>query len=124
MQSSTWFNNSLWLDVNMFSSGHRYYEQDNTTNKYGEDNWRYVLDDLSKTPLRPTLDGEPSYESLPEGLHDPFQPYWNAADVRRYAYWSVFAGSCGHVYRENTVRQVHIKGVNYPESYPFLKLWM
>ncbi len=116
MQTSTWFQKSSWLDLNMFSSGHRNYDQDDTTKKYGEDNWRYVLDDLSKAPLKPTLDGEPSYENLPQGIHDPNQPYWKASDVRRYAYWSVFAGACGHVYGQNTVRQVHIQGVNNPES--------
>lgn len=116
MQSSTWFQNASWLDVNMFASGHRTYEQDNSTQKYGEDNWRYVLDDISKSPLKPTLDGEPSYEDLPQGLHDPMQPYWDASDVRRYAYWSVFAGACGHVYGQNTVRQIHIAGVNKAES--------
>ena len=115
-QSSDWFNDAPWLDLNMFVSGHRNYEGDNSDRKFGEDNWRYVLDDLSKSPLKPTLDGEPSYESLPEGLHDPMQPYWDAADVRRYAYWSVFAGACGHVYGQNTVRQVHFVGINKAES--------
>ncbi|MFO7657926.1 MAG: glycoside hydrolase family 140 protein [Bacteroidales bacterium] len=116
MQSSTWFNNSSWLDVNMFVSGHRNYTQDNTPTAFGEDNWRYAMNDLSKIPLRPTLDGEPSYESLPQGLHDPTMPYWSASDVRRYAYWSVLAGSCGHVYGQNSVRQVYIQGVNKAES--------
>lgn len=116
MQSSSWFQNAQWLDVNMFASGHRTYEQDNSSKKYGEDNWRYAIEDLSKTPVKPTLDGEPSYEDLPQGLHDPMKPYWTASDVRRYAYWSVFAGSCGHVYGQNTVRQIHIAGVNKAES--------
>lgn len=114
--SSTTFNNSTWLDVNMFTSGHRNYNQDDTPKKYGEDNWRYVLDDLSKTPLRPTIDGEPSYEGVHQGLHDHSQPVWSAADVRRYAYWSVFAGACGHVYGQNSVRQVYKEGENKAES--------
>jgi len=116
MQSSTWFQESHWLDINMFTSGHRNYSQDDTPKKYGEDNWRYVLEDLSKTPTKPTLDGEPSYEATPQGLHDHSQPYWNASDVRRYAYWSVFAGACGHVYGQNSVRQVYKEGENKPES--------
>jgi hypothetical protein len=116
MQSSEWFSEAPWIDLHMFTSGHRTYAQDNTTKAYGEDNWRYVLEDLSRKPLKPTIDGEPSYESLPQGLHDAMQPYWDAADVRRYAYWSVFAGAAGHVYGENSVRQVHIQGVNKPES--------
>ena len=41
-KGSTGFNNAAWRDVNMFTSGHRNYDQDNTTKKYGEDNWRYV----------------------------------------------------------------------------------
>lgn len=115
-QSSTYFQKASWLDFNMFTSGHRRYDQDDTPKKYGEDNWRYVLEDLSKTPLKPTLDGEPSYESIPQGLHDHTQPYWNASDVRRYAYWSVFAGACGHAYGQNTVRQVYKQGINKGES--------
>jgi hypothetical protein len=116
MTSSTWYHDASWLDMNMFTSGHRNYEQDDTAKGYGEDNWRYVLDDVAKTPPKPTLDGEPSYEALPQGIHDHLQPYWKASDVRRYAYWSVFAGACGHVYGENSVRQVHIRGVNKAES--------
>jgi hypothetical protein len=49
------------------------------------------------------LDGEPSYEGIPQGLHDPTQPLWTDADARRYAYWSVFAGACGHTYGDNAV---------------------
>jgi hypothetical protein len=73
----------------------------------GEDNWRYVESDLAKQPPKPTLDGEPSYEEIPQGLHNPAEPYWTADDVRRYAYWSVFAGSCGHTYGHNAVMQMH-----------------
>lgn len=115
-QSATWFLNSSWLDFNMFTSGHRRYDQDDTVKKYGEDNWRYVLEDLARTPRKPTLDGEPSYEATPQGLHDLTQPYWADADVRRYAYWSVFAGACGHTYGENAVRQVYKKSDAKPSS--------
>ena len=116
MQSSEWFADAPWLDLHMFTSGHRTYAQDDSARAFGEDNWRYVLEDLSRKPLKPTIDGEPSYESLPQGIRDPLQPYWDAADVRRYAYWSVFAGAAGHVYGENSVRQVHLQGVNKAES--------
>jgi len=115
-QSSTWFQNAPWIDLNMFTSGHRRYDQDDSQKKYGEDNWRYVSEDLSKTPIKPTIDGEPSYEAIPQGLHDLSQPYWKASDVRRYAYWSVFAGACGHTYGQNTVRQVYKQGINKAES--------
>jgi hypothetical protein len=121
--SSSKFNESSWIDLNMFTSGHRNYAQDTTGLKYGEDNWQYVKDDLAKKPLRPTIDGEASFENLPQGLHDPTQEYWNTADIRRYAYWAVFAGACGHTYGENTVRQVHKKGENKSESGAKLDFW-
>ncbi len=115
-QSSTWFHTAGWLQFNMYVSGHRNYAQDTAGKKYGEDNWRYVLDDLAKTPVKPTIDGESSFENTPQGLHDHSKPYWNAGDIRRYAYWSVFAGAAGHTYGQNAVRQVYKKGVNKPES--------
>jgi len=97
-QSSAWFQNESWLDFNMFQSGHRRYDQDTIGLAYDEDNWRYAADDYSKVPVKPTLDGEPSYEGIPQGLHDPSQPLWTDKEVRRYAYWSVFAGCCGFTY--------------------------
>ena len=111
-QSSTWFHNEPWLDFNMFQSGHRNYDQDTarTDLRYGEDNWRYVLSDYNKIPVKPTLDGEPSYEGIPHGLHDTLQPRWTDNDVRRYAYWSVFSGACGFTYGHNSVMQFYTSG--------------
>lgn len=106
-QSSTWFHAEPWLDFNMFQSGHRRYDQDDTPSAKGEDNWRYAAEDLALEPAKPTLDGEPSYEGIPQGLHDPAEPYWNDADARRYAYWSVFGGAAGHTYGHSAVMQMH-----------------
>ncbi|WP_041734938.1 glycoside hydrolase family 140 protein [Dyadobacter fermentans] len=108
MQSSKWFHDRDWLDFNMFQSGHRTYAQDNEAKdlRYGEDNWRYVEADYAREPVKPVLDGEPSYENIWHGLHDKTLPVWTAADVRRYAYWSVFAGACGFTYGNNAVMQM------------------
>ncbi len=110
-QSSSWFHNEQWLDFNMFQSGHRRYDQrepnDDIATWKGEDNWKYVLEDYARTLPKPTIDGEPSYENIPQGLHDPDEPYWQDRDTRRYAYWSVFAGSFGHTYGNNAVMQMH-----------------
>jgi len=108
-QSSTWFHNEPWLDFNMFQSGHRRYDQDTARNetRFGEDNWRYLQADYNKKPVKPTLDGEPSYEGIPQGLHDTLQPLWTANDLRRYAYWSVFSGGCGFTYGNNSVMQFY-----------------
>lgn len=107
--SSMWFHNRSWLDFNMFQSGHCRYGQagmDGRTDHYGPDNWRYVEDDYNLTPVKPTIDGEPSYELIPQGLHDYREPLWQAHDVRRYAYWSVFAGAFGHTYGHCSVMKM------------------
>jgi hypothetical protein len=111
--SSGWFHNESWMDFNMFQSGHRTYAQDTSASDqwhFGEDNWRYVNMDYKFRPAKPTMDGEPSYENIPHGLHDSLQPRWNDADLRRYAYWSVFAGGAGFTYGENAVMQFHTGG--------------
>ena len=111
--SSAWFHNEAWLDFNMFQSGHKRYDQDTSANEklhYGEDNWRYVNDDYVLRPVKPTFDGEPSYENIPHGLHDSAEKRWTAADVRRYAYWDVFAGGCGFTYGNNSVMQFYKTG--------------
>lgn len=105
--SSIWFHNEDWLDFNMFQSGHRRYDQDDTEWAFGQDNWKYVNHDLALSPIKPTIDGEPSYEGIPQGLHDTIQPYWTGEDLRRYAYWSVFAGGFGFTYGNNAVMQFH-----------------
>jgi hypothetical protein len=107
--SSRWFQNSPWLDFNMFQSGHRNYAQDTSKGEthYGEDNWRYINEDLAKKPLKPTLDGEPSYEGIPQGLHDTTEKYWNENDVRRYAWWSVLEGGAGFTYGHSAVMQFY-----------------
>ena len=107
-QSSTWFHQQSWLDFNMFQSGHRRYDQD--ADGKGEDNWRFVEEDRSRKPPKPTLDGEPSYEGIPQGLHDPNEPFWTDRDARRYAYWSVFAGAAGHTYGHNAIMQMFKPG--------------
>ncbi len=111
--SSIWFQNEKWLKLNMFQSGHRTYAQDTSSSepfRFGEDNWKYVNLDYNKKPVKPVLDGEPSYEGIPYGLHDTSLPRWKAKDVRRYAYWSVFAGAAGFTYGDNAVMQFRKAG--------------
>ena len=109
--SAWWFNDREWLDFNMFQSGHRRYGQRRGDGDYTikdnteEDNWRYVDMSFEVEPLKPTIDGEPSYEDIPQGLHDLDAPRWQDYDVRRYAYWAVFGGAFGHTYGHNSVMQ-------------------
>lgn len=107
-----WWHEADWLDFDMFQSGHRRYDQergdaDDARADVAEDNWRYVTAAWDAEKAKPILDGEPSYEDIPQGLHDPKEPRWQACDVRRYAYWSVFAGACGHTYGHNSIMQFY-----------------
>lgn len=106
--SSAWFHKQSWLSFNVFQSGHRNYVQDTSRGEwhYGEDNWKYVERDFALQPAKPSFDAEPSYEGIPHGLHDTLAKRWNANDVRRYGYWSVFAGGCGYTYGDNAVMQM------------------
>lgn len=110
--SSDWFHDRSWLDFNMVQSGHRRYDQDTSKNEvkhYGEDNWKFMEVDWNLKPAKPTIDGEPSYEGIPQGLHNIEEPRWKDADVRRYGYWSVFSGAFGYTYGQNSVMQMHSK---------------
>lgn len=126
--SAWWYNDREWLDFNMFQSGHRRYGQRNGDGDYTikdnteEDNWRFVAMSFGdkqeqiagrevRGPLKPVIDGEPSYEDIPQGLHDFSAPRWQDYDVRRYAYWAVFAGAFGHTYGHNSIMQFMRPGV-------------
>ena len=125
--SSTWFNAAPWLDFNMFQSGHRRYGQRFGDGDYPieenteEDNWRFVERNMATNPMKPVIDGEPIYEEIPHGLHDENELRWKDYDVRRYAYWSVFAGSFGHTYGHSSIMQFLKPGVN--PAYGATKLW-
>lgn len=125
--SVNWFHQADWLDFNMFQSGHRRYGQQKGDGDFSnlsqteEDNWRYVEKGLSMLPMKPILDGEPSYEGIPQGLHDVHEPRWQDYDARRYAYWSVFAGSFGHTYGNNSIMQFYRPGI--VGAYGAVKPW-
>ena len=119
--SADFFPNDPWMDFHMFQSGHRTYDQvfldswddkmpaasDEKNIYYGEDNWRYVADGRQLKRTMPILDGEPSYEHIPQGLHVASQPYWTPAQVRRYGWWSVLAGAAGFTYGHNSIMQFY-----------------
>lgn len=115
--SAKWFANADWMDFHTFQSGHRRYGQRMGNKDYPipdgteEDSWMYVDSVRRHSPVKPVLDSEPSYECIPQGLHNADEPLWNDKDVRRYAYWSVFAGSCGHTYGHNNIMQFARPGV-------------
>jgi len=95
--SSTVYHAENWLDINMCQSGH-------SVNPETDENHRIIDNDYRLLPAKPVLDGEPCYEGLPKNIRlDPALGYWRDTDVRRRAYWSVFAGACGFTYGNNSV---------------------
>ncbi len=109
-----------WMDFHMFQSGHRRYNQqvlsawdDNRVDEkaerwYGEDNWRYVRDGYTqKKRCMPILDGEPSYEHIPQGLHLKTEPYWSGDQAARYGWWSLLAGAAGFTFGHNAIMQFY-----------------
>lgn len=109
--SAQWFADREWLDFNMYQSGHRRNGQRRNDKVYsipdGTEEWCWQFADttLRLDPRRPVVDGEPSYEAIPKGLHDPGEGLWSAREIRRYAYWDVLAGCAGHTYGHNSVMQ-------------------
>jgi len=92
--SSFWFHDRSWLDFNSIQSGHFI----NTTD------FRLVGDDYAKTPVKPTLDMEPGYENITDGLvGTPGARRLQAVDVRRSEYLDVFAGAAGLTYGQGEV---------------------
>jgi hypothetical protein len=99
-QSSLQLHDAPWLDFNMTQSSHG--AQDHDTGLYAER-------DLLRKPTKPTLDGEPRYETIPVGFylkdHDRLKRF-DDYDVRQAAYWSVLAGACGHTYGNSSIWQM------------------
>lgn len=89
--SSELLHGEPWLDFNMIQ----------TTTARDFANYRTVERDYGKTPVKPTLDSEVAYEashSLGGGTNESPLPRISPWDVRRAAYWNVFAGGFGHSY--------------------------
>lgn len=94
--SSRWFHHDRWLSFNMFQSGHGRRDIANdemTAANYG------------LTPAKPTVDGEPRYEDHPINWK-PANGWFDDADVRQAAYWSLLAGACGHTYGNHNLWQM------------------
>ncbi len=86
--SSRWFHDADWLDFNMIQSGH---------GALDIANYAMIRQDYDRTPIKPVLDGEPRYEDHPINWK-PENGWFDAHDVRKAAYWALFAGACGHTY--------------------------
>jgi hypothetical protein len=97
--SAKWFHDDAWLDLNMLQTGHA-----RNTDSASRIDALY-----RREPPKPVLDGEPTYEDHPLAFK-PQNGYAEALDVRKYLYWDLFAGACGHTYGCHNVWQMCAEG--------------
>lgn len=62
-----------------------------------------VMQKMAAASEKPYLDSEPRYEDHPACFDTEIGYFWDAADVRQNAYWSVLAGACGHTYGNHSI---------------------
>jgi hypothetical protein len=93
--SSSFVHDEPWLDFNMLQSGHA---------ARNVANYEAIMQDYNRIPVKPCMDGEACYEDHPVDWQ-PENGYFEAYDVRKTAYWALFAGAHGHTYGANGVFQ-------------------
>lgn len=96
--TSSELHNKSWLDFNMIQSGH----DPNSTN------YSAIERDYALLPVKPCMDAEPAYEYPPNAM-PPNRPV-GEVQIRRNAYWSVFAGAHGHTYGTHPIWQMYDEG--------------
>jgi hypothetical protein len=108
-RTTNYIHNETWLDMNAFQSGHGSRESDP---------WRWVKEDLTIQPQKPTLDMEPCYEDHPvnpwDGKWTRQRGYFTAYDVRARIYRGAFAGACGVTYGHHQIWQFMNTELNPP----------
>jgi hypothetical protein len=108
--SSKWFHKDEWLDFNMFQTGHC---RENNV-------WDRIKFVYEMTPTKPVLDGETLYEDHPVCFNAKDLGTSSAYDVRKHAYFDVFAGAFGHTYGCHDIWQFYaphrepVNGPHYP----------
>ncbi|MHB8863105.1 MAG: apiosidase-like domain-containing protein [Pirellulaceae bacterium] len=91
------FHEDPWLDFTSIQSSH------------GDRilNWKMIEKDYARQPVTPVIDLETTY---PDALIMQGMKPGNDDHARRSAYWSVFAGACGHTYGHNSIWQMWTPG--------------
>jgi hypothetical protein len=98
--SSHQMNDETWLDFHMLQSGH---------NSATLPNYRMVLADWKREPVRPVLDAEPCYEDSPIAFRAA-NGWFSEFESRRAGYWAMLSGACGHTYGHHSIWQMYLPG--------------
>jgi hypothetical protein len=106
--SARWFHHDPWIDMHTWGS---YHEKRDNERAYYE-----AQDDWNLPGPKPTLNSEPAYELHPVNYdhQNPDAIRFDDFDVRQQAYWSIFAGTCGHTYGCHLVWQMYKKEYPHP----------
>ncbi len=113
--SANYFHHDEWLDFNMIQTAHH---RRNNERSYTDIEAAYRL-----RPVKPILEAEPPYEDHGVGWDLAANGYFTDHDVRKAAYWSVFAGACGHVYGAHTVWQFASRERVFPKFRSSTRGW-
>jgi hypothetical protein len=97
--SAMWFHHDDWLDFNMIQTGHT----------RDRDNHNHISAEYARTPIKPVLDGEPGYENHGHSFN-PVHGLMDAGQTRKFCYWSLLAGACGHTYGCHEIWQMYAPG--------------
>jgi len=106
LSSSKWFHNEDWLDFNMVQSGHC------APMATGISNLSKDYNDIK--PIKPTIDGEPRYETMEECFYLEKNNSlrtghrFNHNDTREIAYKQIFSGAFGHTYGHHSIWQMSV----------------
>lgn len=104
--SSTHLHNDDWLAFNMYQTGHT----------FDRDNFNSIAADYALTPVKPCLDAEPGYEDHPNAWK-PETGYLDDYECRKWLWWAVLAGACGHTYGCHPIWQFYDKAKHQPVGY-------
>ncbi|WP_205679020.1 glycoside hydrolase family 140 protein [Aquisphaera insulae] len=97
--SAQWLHDEPWLDFNMCQTGHG----------FDHENFKFIAADYARKPAKPCLDAEPGYEDHPNDFKAN-NGYLDEYETRKFAYWALFAGACGHTYGCHDIWQFYDKG--------------
>lgn len=101
--SGYYLHDKPWLDFNGAQSGHY---RDGLQGPYFNPPYETMADDYAREPVKPSVNLEATYDGIYDGFRTS-NPRLNAHDVRKTAYWTMFAGGAGYTYGNNNVWQFY-----------------
>jgi len=107
--SSDFFREDAWIDFHSWGSYHNANEEKRAYT---------IAQEMWKDLNTPIINLEPAYEKIPKNYEPNAKAgYFDASDVRRHAYWSVFTGAFGHTYGAHPIWQMYNKDVGPRSTY-------